>query len=247
MAEREYNNQSFIYTMIHEVNANQANYYATIQRLIQLYDRSMTAASSAHSRPPPVRRAFQTPIGVNFFDNVVVRPTTEQIRAACVECFATAEESDTVCPITQDRIRAGESILRIRHCGHAFRKNALLVWFNRNVRCPVCRHDIREVNAAAAGSETPASTPTAVNTNSTGSTTSATEPLMSRVADFLASEILSGYQTAAQEEDQSNREILSLISRTIQNVIGESPVQVNIRMSNTSDGSADDDEVGSIE
>ena len=37
----------------------------------------------------------------------------------------------------------GERICQIKHCGHIFREEALRNWFRRNVRCPVCRYDIR--------------------------------------------------------------------------------------------------------
>jgi hypothetical protein len=47
------------------------------------------------------------------------------------------------CPITLENFAIGESICRIRHCGHIFKSTGLMQWFNRNVRCPVCRYDIR--------------------------------------------------------------------------------------------------------
>ena len=31
----------------------------------------------------------------------------------------------------------------IRQCGHIFVENDLRQWFTRNVRCPLCRYDIR--------------------------------------------------------------------------------------------------------
>ena len=34
----------------------------------------------------------------------------------------------------------------LNHCGHAFREDAIRNWFSNNVRCPVCRHDIRNVS-----------------------------------------------------------------------------------------------------
>jgi hypothetical protein len=35
-------------------------------------------------------------------------------------------------------------ICRIKHCSHSFKQAAIVDWFRRNVRCPVCRFDIRE-------------------------------------------------------------------------------------------------------
>jgi hypothetical protein len=39
---------------------------------------------------------------------------------------------------------SGDSILRIRHCGHIFREMNLRRHFRNNTRCPICRYDIRD-------------------------------------------------------------------------------------------------------
>ncbi len=46
--------------------------------------------------------------------------------------------SDT-CPITMETFQAGDSVLRINHCGHIFKEGALRTWLARDGRCPVCR------------------------------------------------------------------------------------------------------------
>jgi hypothetical protein len=33
---------------------------------------------------------------------------------------------------------------QIKQCGHTFNQEAITNWFQSNVRCPVCRYDIRE-------------------------------------------------------------------------------------------------------
>lgn len=78
------------------------------------------------------------------FQDVVVRPTQEQIDTACE--YYTYEESmaENTCPISLVPFRAGDEICRIRHCNHSFRRYYILEWFRYNVRCPVCRYDIRE-------------------------------------------------------------------------------------------------------
>lgn len=81
-----------------------------------------------------------------FGDPVIVRPSASQIIAA-TEPFTYSASNDLVntsCPITQNNFEDGESLLRIRHCGHVFNNAALVEWFNRSVRCPVCRFDIRD-------------------------------------------------------------------------------------------------------
>jgi hypothetical protein len=39
---------------------------------------------------------------------------------------------------------AGHSVRRLNRCGHTFHTTCIDTWFQRNVHCPVCRHDIRE-------------------------------------------------------------------------------------------------------
>jgi len=81
------------------------------------------------------------------FQDVVVSPSPEQItRATETYSYHIGEETNTQCPITLDEFQENESVCRIRHCGHTFRENALRNWFQQNVRCPVCRYDIRTNN-----------------------------------------------------------------------------------------------------
>jgi len=77
-------------------------------------------------------------------DPVVVRPTTEEISTATsLRQAARADEQD-ICAICQDRYTEGQAIRVLNQCHHAFHKGCIDPWFERNVHCPVCRHDIRE-------------------------------------------------------------------------------------------------------
>ena len=78
-------------------------------------------------------------------NDVVVRPTNEQITVATeILPFVSSEtHNNTSCPITLEEFIDGESVQRIRNCGHIFREGAIADWFSRNVRCPICRYDIR--------------------------------------------------------------------------------------------------------
>jgi hypothetical protein len=86
----------------------------------------------------------------NFSDPVVVAPTQEQINTA-LEDIPTSTSN---CAICQDAISSGAC--RIRHCRHEFHRSCLTSWLGLSVRCPVCRHDIRESNSqSGASSQTP--------------------------------------------------------------------------------------------
>jgi len=81
----------------------------------------------------------------NFLDqNVVVAPTTQQIElASSVENVSSTLEDN--CTICQDAMEDGQQVRRLSHCHHVFHKSCIDTWFQRNVHCPTCRHDIREV------------------------------------------------------------------------------------------------------
>ena len=81
-----------------------------------------------------------------FFQNIVVRPTLEQINSATeLIPFNVGEENvNNRCPITMEEFTEGELIRQIRHCRHQFQEEPIQNWFRSNVRCPVCRYDIRD-------------------------------------------------------------------------------------------------------
>jgi len=58
------------------------------------------------------------------------------------------------CPITYEDFTIGESVCRIKQCGHFFKPSAIQNWLTNNVYCPICRHDLLE-DAATASSPVP--------------------------------------------------------------------------------------------
>ena len=82
----------------------------------------------------------------NNFRDVVVYPSQEQITNATrnIEFADSSANMNTSCPITLDEFQNGDIVRQIIPCGHIFQESALRNWFTRNVRCPVCRYDIRD-------------------------------------------------------------------------------------------------------
>jgi hypothetical protein len=99
------------------------------------------------------------------FTNVAVRPTNRQILDATEIIIYNENETynNTSCPITMEEFSHEEQICQIRHCGHNFREDALRNWFTTNVRCPVCRYDIRDYNVVAENAENDLSGNTSVS------------------------------------------------------------------------------------
>jgi len=79
-----------------------------------------------------------------IMEDVVVAPTQEQISNAVERIFIEHPDPNVRCPISLEEFGRNDNILRIRHCKHIFKEESLLNWFRRNVRCPVCRYDIRD-------------------------------------------------------------------------------------------------------
>jgi hypothetical protein len=86
-------------------------------------------------------------------EDVPIRPTEAQINKACIVMPAIdANLSDQyVCPIDLSPIEHDESVMKIKHCGHVFRESNLRELFTRDVKCPMCRFDIRDHVEVTAG------------------------------------------------------------------------------------------------
>ena len=82
----------------------------------------------------------------NFSDPVNVIATPEQIATATRNIlYENVEEPlNNRCPICLDVFQSSSEVTQIRHCGHIFNRSQLATWLERNVRCPVCRFDLRD-------------------------------------------------------------------------------------------------------
>ena len=92
---------------------------------------------------------------VDFQSNVPIIPTREQIISATREIqFGDIENPiNTTCPISLETFQESDIVTQILHCGHNFNTRQLNTWFHSNVRCPMCRYDIREYSIANRSSE----------------------------------------------------------------------------------------------
>jgi hypothetical protein len=83
---------------------------------------------------------------MDFQSNVPIIPTREQIINATSEIqFGDIDNPiNTTCPISLETFQESDIVTQILHCGHNFNTRQLNRWFHTNVRCPMCRYDIRE-------------------------------------------------------------------------------------------------------
>jgi len=90
-----------------------------------------------------LNQVFSQPSSAFLDDTVIVRPTPAQIENNTTLRTAT-EHEDNNCAICQDPLEDRQLLCVINHCRHTFHEECIMPWFQQNVRCPTCRHDIRE-------------------------------------------------------------------------------------------------------
>lgn len=101
-----------------------------------------------------------------FAAPVIVAPTAEQVDAGTeILTDLSGAYLSRPCAICQDTLIPNDICRRLRACGHVYHRSCIDQWYLRSVRCPTCRHDIRDPVpavgspalapvAAAAGSQT---------------------------------------------------------------------------------------------
>jgi len=124
-----------------------------IDHYLRLHDRYIETVNTV-VRQNTIQRAtnsiltYTFPLNVpsTFQEPVIVAPTVDQISNAVQE-----EPNPTgSCAICQEQVSS--SAWKLRHCGHVFHRSCISQWFQTSVRCPVCRHDIREHSASQTSS-----------------------------------------------------------------------------------------------
>jgi hypothetical protein len=78
----------------------------------------------------------------DLLEDVPIIPTDEQLRNNTTVVTLTEDKSDN-CAICQDPLMKDQETRTINHCHHMFHQTCVDTWFQRNIHCPNCRHDIR--------------------------------------------------------------------------------------------------------
>lgn len=140
--------------LLHEILENERTFYSIVRFLDGGTRNNLVAAHMRNTNvelallrqfiASPATLTLNIPLGGldasgNFFDPVPVVPTATQIDAA-VDRHVNVP--DTNCAICQEVVPCAT---RIRACGHCFHHQCISQWFTMNTRCPVCRHDIRDL------------------------------------------------------------------------------------------------------
>jgi hypothetical protein len=146
------------YTIDHTapVNTNGATPLEPQTHLPSYGTTPLRSAGSAIPPPPrhpaPVRTPRTFPRAIisrsigNFNDPVNVVATPRQISTATTQLLYENIETPTNdrCPICLEVFQPNSEVTQINNCRHIFNRTELATWFQTNVRCPVCRFDIRD-------------------------------------------------------------------------------------------------------
>jgi hypothetical protein len=135
---------------------------------IDFNNSTIPSASTSTTRNNPLGNDIMN-IMQNFYSNVPVLATPAQIQSATRNSrFSNIRNPiNNNCPITLEQFSNESNVTEILGCNHLFNPEALTSWFQNNVRCPVCRYDIRtnqtptrhEQALAPTPAPTPAQTP----------------------------------------------------------------------------------------
>ena len=79
-----------------------------------------------------------------FLQPIIVRPTAEQISRNTLVGHVASDEPVT-CAICQDTLSPEQEGRKLLACSHWFHRTCIDTWFTRNVHCPNCRHDVRDM------------------------------------------------------------------------------------------------------
>jgi hypothetical protein len=141
------------------------DYNINMRRFLTIMENPPIQTFTPVPEPPPrqTRRAandrnflftyyypLQPPQGsLPNMQNVIVRPSDVQIATATrrITYSVTDLSLNARCPIRLEDFVEGQQICQIIHCRHAFTEESIHDWFQTNVRCPVCRYDVRDYRA----------------------------------------------------------------------------------------------------
>lgn len=89
-----------------------------------------------------IPRNIRLEIPPEFFDNIPVVPSAEELRTA----LEPIDMPEGECPICRETYTETDEVVRLRNCNHSFHRLCANVWYGRSVYCPICRNDIRANN-----------------------------------------------------------------------------------------------------
>jgi hypothetical protein len=113
---------------IRNFNTSQLELFRLVDFTLNLFGQNNTNPNAGGELMPPVP----------------IVPTPDQIDASTRVVIVSDITVNNNCAICVEPIEAGNECRRINHCHHLFHKECIDMHFQTSVRCPLCRHDIRD-------------------------------------------------------------------------------------------------------
>jgi len=147
-SNRHYNNSNRHYNNSNRHYNNSNRYNNNSNRYNNNSNRQNNSIFYDYNNPinPTIYNENMTNLFQNFLNtSQLVCPTNEQIQnASRIIRYGNIENPlSQSCPISLEEFQENNMIRQLLHCGHLFHQTQFDEWFQNNVRCPVCRYDIR--------------------------------------------------------------------------------------------------------
>lgn len=78
------------------------------------------------------------------FEDVSIAPSISTLREATT--IFISRNNDNNCTICLQSIQDNEICRKINKCRHFFHSDCIEKWFEKNIKCPMCRQDLRDTN-----------------------------------------------------------------------------------------------------
>merc|ERR1711935_543696 len=119
-------------------NSNNANSTNMYHNLNFTYPSSINR-SNLFSNPELVEITL-----FNNLEDVPIYPSLRTLRdTSSISIYSEIDTEQETCSICRDRFESN-SICRKLSCCHLFHQNCIDIWFETNIRCPLCRNDLRD-------------------------------------------------------------------------------------------------------
>jgi hypothetical protein len=138
----------------------------------------------------------------NFLNSTVpIRPSSEQInRASRLVRYGDIENPlSESCPISLDEFNDDDFVRQLLPCGHLFHQLPFNEWFSENVRCPICRYDIRNYRTLSRRN-----TPNNTSNESSNNTTETTDSVATSSTTILTTPSINNTQNNNTNQRENN-------------------------------------------
>ena len=135
---------------VNTTNTNARNYFDWLNNRVYIQGRPYRIEFERYNIPTNItRNTGGNNDMLNFIQNfystvpVVASPAQIQTATRLTRFSDIINPMNSSCPITLEQFSSHSNITEILGCNHLFNPEALTSWLESNVRCPVCRYDIR--------------------------------------------------------------------------------------------------------